>query len=902
MSLLDALRYRWRVLTRPAEHVSELADDVEFFIRAEAAQQKHAARGGLSTDEARDVASRRFGNRTYYREEARRVSGLTFFDVLAQDVRFAVRMFGRARGFTAIAVATLAIGIGANTALFSAADTLLLSPLPFRQPERLMNVTLTLPPTAGSNGRADLVWSHPKVEAFRESQNAFSDLTAWVGVQSTLRIGDDALRLTGEFVDQYYFQTLGVLPTHGRAMLPTENRVDGPPVAIISDDLWRAAFNRDPAIVGKTIGIDLATFTIIGVAPPNFTGVSGNARFWIPFLSAPSAWDRTYFADPYQHAFHVIGRLAPGVTPLRATTIVRELGRRIDARYPDRGPITRHWGADARALDATRLDLDGRRMLVLLFGAVGMVLLIACANVANLFLVRAEGRRREIAVRLAIGASRSRLVRQLLVESVLLALSGGLASILVAAIGVRVISSARPALWGSQSASGIGTVFVGPIHLNLQAFAFAGAIAIGVGLLFGLAPAIQTTRPELSESLKSDASNGLRGGRPRRASLREALAVLEIALAVVLLAGSGVLVRSLVNLVGVSPGFEPNGVLTMRVNRAAAWSRDSISRFYDVATERLRGIPGVTGVTIADCAPQSGGCVGEEVTVLDHGTTPWKSGAGMHWVTADWSNVLRVPLLRGRAIGDVDRKSTPRVVVVSETAARQFWPNEDAIGRRLIVEGRDTATVVGVVGDVRYYDMRLPPKPDIYVSYYQFPMSFRMTLLLRANGDPAALAETVRRALREVAPGFPVYDVATLDDRMGDSFSQTRFLARLLSVFALLSLILATIGAYGVISYGVARRTREMGIRLALGATQRDVVRLVVRQGAALAVLGGSLGVVGALTSAGILRNQLFAVAPTDPVTLAAIFVLLLLVVVAASWRPAHRAASVPTVEALKGS
>lgn len=902
MSLLDSLRYRWRVLTRPREHETELADDMEFFVQTEAAQQEHAARGVLSPAGARRAASRRFGNRTYYGEEARRVAGLAFFDVLAQDARFALRTFARTPGFTAIAVATLAIGIGANTALFSAAHTLLLSPLPFREPGRLMNVTLTIPPTAAGNGTTEMVWSYPKVEAFRQSQSAFSDLTAWFGVQSTLRIGDDALRLTGEFVDQHYFPALGIGPARGRAMLPTENRVDGPPVVVISDELWRTALGGDPGVIGRTIGIDLAEFTIIGVAPPGFAGVSGEARFWIPFLSAPSAWDATYFPDPYQHDFHLIGRLRPGVSPDRAAALARALGPRIDARYPDRGPIKRHWGIAARPLDATRIDDDGRRTLLLLFGAVGLVLIVACANVANLFLVRAASRRREIAVRLAIGASRARLVRQLLVESVMLALAGGVASIVVAAIGVKVVSSMRPGLWGSESASGLGTVFVDAIHLNVQAFAFAGAIAIATGILFGLAPAIQATRPALSDSLKADTPNAIRPPLSRRLSMRDALAALEIALAVVLLAGSGVLVRSLVNLVGVHPGFEPDHVLTMRVNRAAAWSRDSIARFYDVAIDRLRTVPGVTQVAIADCAPQTGGCAGQDVTVLDGDVGPHAVGTGMHWVTADWRDVLHVPLLRGRSIINADRKGTPRVALVSETAARAFWSGDDPIGKRLVVQAGDTVTVVGVVGDVRYYSMRLPPRPEVYISYYQFPMSFRMMFLLRTTGDPAALTEAVRRAVREVAPGFPVYAAATLEQRMGDALGQARFLAQLLSVFALLAVVLATIGTYGVISFGVARREREIGIRLALGATQGDVVRLVVGQGAALAVLGGSLGLLGAFAGVRVLRTHLFGVGGADPVTLAGILVLLLIVTLAASWMPARRAAAVPTAQALRAN
>ena len=900
MSLLDALRYRWRVLTRSNEHEADLANEMELFVNAEARQVEHLGRGALSSGDARDAARRRFGNRTYYREEARRVAGLAMFDVLAQDVRFALRSFARTPGFTCIVVATLAIGIGANAALFSALDTLLLAPLPFRSPEQLMNLTLTLPATSTSSAQDDVVWSYPKVEAFRESQKAFSALTAWIAVQSTLRIGDDAQRIEGEFVDQYYFPTLGIVPERGRAMLPTENRVDGPPVIVISDDLWRSRFNADPNVIGTAVGVDLATFTIIGVAPPRFAGVSGKASFWMPFLSAPPAWDATYFSNPYQHNFHLIGRLTPGVTPARAAALSRDLGPRVDARYPDRGPGARHWGIAARTLDATRFDEGARRMLFLVFSAVGMVLLVACANVANLFLVRAAGRRREIAVRLAIGASRSRIVRQLLVESVLLALAGGVASIAVAGVGVKVISAVRPALWGSESASGIGTVFVDPIHLSVSTFAFVGAIAVATGLLFGLAPAMQSTRPELAASLKTDSATAIRSIVSRRVSTRDALTAFEIALAVVLLAGSGVLVRTLVNLAGVFPGFEPRGVLTLRVNRAAAWSRDSISRFYDVAIDRLRSIPGVSHVAMADCSPQSGGCDGQEVVALDREAGPYGIPAGVHWVTAEWNEVLRVPLLRGRWIGDADRKGAPAVAVVSQRAARKIWPKKDALGKRLVVQGRDTVTIVGVVGDVRYFDMRDEPSADVYISYYQFPMSFRMMFLLRTSGDPAAFTESVRRAVREVAPGFPVYDAATLEERIGDALGRARFLAQLLSVFAVFALVLATIGTYGVISYAVAHRTREMGIRIALGATRRDVARLVVGQGIVLAAVGGALGTAGAFVAVRVLRSQLYGVEPSDPVTMVAILVLLMLVVLVASWIPARRASAVPAVDALR--
>jgi predicted permease len=900
MSLLDSIRYRWRVLTQSTRHEQELAEDMEFFVSSEARQREHAGRGELSAQDARGAARKRFGNSTYYREEARHISGLDRLDVLRQDIRFALRTFARTPVFTGVAVATLAIGIGANTAIFSAVDTLLLRPLPFKEPDRLMSVGLTIPASTRGPGADDMVWSYPKIEVFRAGQTVFSELTAWMPVQSTVRVGDEAIRVSGEFIDSHYFPALGIAPALGRTMMPNEDQVGGPAVAVISDELWRGSFNADPAVLGKTMGVDLATFTIIGVAPPRFAGVSGSAKFWVPPQSSPAVWDIGYFLDPNNHSFFVIGRLAPGVTPAHATAVARELGPRVDAQYPEHGPEARKWGATAQPLDATRVDEGLRRTLFMLVGAVGMVLLVACANVASLFLVRAASRRREIAVRLAIGASRGRLVRQLIIESVILALLGGVASLIVAWIGVTAISAAQPTvLAGDLSPSGIGTVHVDAIHLDVVALAFTALVAVATGVLFGLVPAIQATRPSLTESLKIDGSNTGRAFAGPRVSTRDALTVVEIALAVVLLAGSGVLVRSMMHITAVQPGFVASGVLTMRVNRASAWSRDSITRFYDVALERLGRIPGVTHVAMADCAPQSGGCTADEFQLVDRGML--KVRAAVRWITPQWHEVMRVPLVRGRTFETTDRHGAPFVALVNQEAARLFWPGEDPIGKR-IVQGRDTARVVGVVGDVRYGSLQSPPVPGVYVSYYQVPLSFRMMLHLRTSGgEPAAIAEMARRALREVAPGFPMYDVATMETRIGGSTARARFLAELLSAFALLALLLATVGTYGVVSYSVAQRTREMGVRIALGATGGDVVRLVVGQGARLAVVGGVIGLAGAVQATRVLRSQLFGVEPTDPVTLTGIVIVLMLAVVAACWTPARRAANVPAVQALRG-
>jgi predicted permease len=873
---------------------------MEFFVSSAARARAHESHGALGDADARSAARRRFGNSTYYREEARRVSGLTMLDTFAQDVRFALRTFARTPTFTAIAVSTLAIGIGANTAIFSAVDTLLLQPLPFKEPDRLMNVALSVASSPRGPGREDLVWSYPKVEAFRTAQSVFSNVTAWFSMQFTVRVDDEAERISGEFIDSRYFPTLGITPVVGRTMLGSEDRIGGPRVVVISDVLWRGMFNANPSVLGEPLDVDGTIFTIIGVAPPEFNGVSGIARFWIPFFNPPAAWGVANLLTD-NNAYYLIGRLAPGITPERAALISREIGSRIDAQFPEHGANARHWGIVAHVLNDTRVDDGVRRTLAMLFAAVGMVLLVACANVASLFLVRAASRRREIAVRLAIGASRGRLIRQLMVESVLLSLFGGAASLIVAWVGVHIISAVQPVLWGGQSPSGIGTVTADPIRLNFTALAFTGTIAIATGLLFGVIPAIQSTRPTLTDSLKVESGSSTRSRITRHASMRDVLTVLEIALAVVLLATSGVLVRTLANLIAVRPGFEPSGVLTMRVNRAPAWSRDSISRFYDVALDRLRSLPGVTQVAIADCAPQSGGCTGMGVHSPDRPERV-PVPVGIHWITSDWNAVMRVPLVRGRLIQPSDRKGTPFVVLVSETAAKTLWPGEDPLGKTVVSEGGgDTARVVGVVGDVRFRGIQSRPMAEIYMSYYQQPLSYRMMLHLRTTQDPAFVAEAARRALREVARGFPVYDVATLEERIGGSLGQARFMAQLLSLFAILALVLATIGTYGVISYGVAQRTREMGVRIALGARARDVIRLVVGQGVRLAVVGGIIGMAGAIVATRSIQIRLYDVPPADPWTLGSIVVLLALAVLAASWIPARRAASIPAVQALRG-
>ncbi|MEP6622483.1 MAG: ABC transporter permease [bacterium] len=899
MSMLDGLRFQLYRLTHRREIEQEAEEEIAFHL-AQEARQSAASAQRVCTDQDHQAARRHFGNVTYYREELRRMGGHWFLDELVQDARFAARSFRRTPAFTLVVVFTLAVGIGANTAIFSAVNTLLLRPLPFLEPARLMNVSLSAPAVGSSRARTDVLWPYPKFAVFRDGQTAFRDVTVWSSMQFTVRVGDDALRESGEFTDAHYFPLLGITPTLGRAFLPGDDHLGGPHVAVLGDALWHELYQADPSVRGKMLDVDGTPFEIIGVAPPSFRGLSGIARFWIPLYAPPTVWTNLV-SDPYDNRHHVVARLRDGEDPAHAKMVVQQMGANVDAAYPVRGVRDHHMGAIAFELDGLRVDSRIRRTLLTLFGAVGLVLLIACANVANLFLVRASGRRREIATRLALGASRARIIRQLLVESVMLSAAGGVASIAVAWAVIVLLGNFQPAqTFRLQELGGIGIVNTVAIELDGAALAFTAALAIGTGILFGLVPALQATREALVTAIKEgDAPPD----RRRRFNTRSVLVTGEIALAVVLLAGSGVMIRSLERLLAIDPGFETDNVLTMRVNRAPTWSRDSIARFYDVAIDRLARIPGVSDVAMIDCPPFAG-CGGTGVRFPDRVPVAPELDpvAGLHWSTSTLFNLLHVPLLRGRTFDTGDRSDTRRVVVVSQSAARQFWPNQDPIGRPVAVNitGFDTAYVVGVVGDVRFGPINAPPQPDIYVSYYQAPLSFRMMLFLKTRGDPDHSVTQVRAALKEVAPGFPMYEVTSLSSRVASELSYASFSALLLSIFAMLALTLAVIGTYGVTSFVVAQRTRELGIRSALGATPRTLVRMVIRQGMTLAALGIAIGLVLAVVATRLLTSLLYEVRPGDPATLVGIVLLLALSMLGATWIPARKAVALPVVQALR--
>jgi putative ABC transport system permease protein len=546
-----------------------------------------------------------------------------------------------------------------------------------------------------------------------------------------------------------------------------------------------------------------------------------------------------------------------------------------------------------------------RKSLLILFGAVAFVLLIACVNLANLLIGRAAARRREIAIRLAIGAGRGRLLRLLLTESLLLALVGGAGSVLLAWWGTSLLSAMNPdTALRVQNLSGLGVAGFASIRLDLTALAFTFLVAIATGLLFGVVPALQATRPALTDALKGAGAELTASGHLRGMTSRRSLLVAEVALAVILLGGSGLMIRSLARLLSVNPGFEAENVLTLRLN-PTGMSRDSIPTFFTAMMERLEGLPGVTSAAIADCPPLNGGCNGTVITFPDQPPMglDQSPGIGMHTLTPSWFRTMKVPLLAGRLFTDADRIGSPKVILISESAARKFWPGTNPVGKRAAVYqgGFDTgAEVIGVVGDVRYNTIDSLPNPDAYASYFQSPR-FRMMIFLKTEGDPAALAGPARQAIQEMVPDLPVYDIQTMDSRVAVSSAHARFSAVLLGIFAAIALALAIVGIYGVMSFTVSQRTREIGIRMALGADRANVVRMVIGEGVALAGIGVVIGIGAALGLTRVLRSFLFDINPSDPITYAGLVLLLGITALLAAWIPARRAARVDPVEALKG-
>ncbi|MGH7653629.1 MAG: ADOP family duplicated permease [Gemmatimonadaceae bacterium] len=870
---------------------------------------------GMSRDEAIAEARRRLGDdydsareRLHHSADQRERTMAMHerIEELAQDLRHAARGLARRPGFTVTAVLTLAIGIGANTAIFSAVNALMFRPLPFRNPGQLADVSFSAPARDGAPPVTGLPWSWMKYRTFRDAQQVFQDNALWQQGNFSLT-GDDAERLSGEWAGAHYLSTLGVAPAIGHAFDPADDDgYDTRKVVLLSDDLWKRRFNADPVIVGKQISIERTPFEVIGVMPQGFKGLSGVAELFVPITTRTMADIGP--TQAWSHEFKLVARLKNGVPLAQAVGAAPQWTKAIDAAWPDPDHEA-PWDVRVASLDAGRVSPMVRQSLLVLFGAVGVVLLIACVNLASLLLGRATARRQEIAIRLALGAGRARLVRFLLAESALLAMLGGAASVGVALWGTRALAAANPAeTLRVQNISGLGVTGFASIHLDVTALAFTLAISVIVGLLFGLVPALQATRPGLSHDMKTGHASHGRG--LRWFTSRRSLVVTEVALAIVLLAGSGLMIRSLANLLGVNAGFEPKGVLSLRLTMPrGVVARDSLPGFYDRLLVELGALPGVTNVALGDSPPLGGGGNTTRINLNPPATDPSLAGTlpriGVHWITPSWPATLGVPLKRGRLFNADDRFGGPKSILVSETAARKFWPGEDPIGKRAgIWQGgfQDGATVVGVIGDVRYRTVDSLPIADVYIPYAQSPEPRMMIFVRTSRGDPLTLVPAVRRIVSGLVPGLPVFDIQSMVTRSAVATAQARFSASLLALFAAAALALAAIGIYGVMSFLVLQRTREIGIRMALGAQQSQVLHGVIGEGLVLAGLGGAVGIAAAFAFTRVLGSMLFDVKPGDPATYAVIVLLLGIVALGASWPPARRAAKVEPTEALRAS
>jgi len=823
-------------------------------------------------------------------------------ETLLQDLRYGARAFWKQPGFTLVALLTLGIGIGANTAIFSVVNATLLRPFPFKDPGRLMRISLTTPGGPRGTGENDMVWSYPKHQTFRERQQVFEEIAIYRGGTFNLAGDAEATRILGEYVGAQYLPLLGVGAKLGRVFLPEEDAIPETHfVALLGHGLWQRSFGGDPGIVGRAIRLDTRTYTVVGVLPAGFGGLTGTAEVWVPVMTQ----NTDSLRERWMHSYQMVGRLKPDMSVEQARSAVEVLGARVNEAHPDRFPApgAKPWGAVARTLDEARIDPALRRSVLVLFGAVGFVLLIACVNIANLLLARAGSRRREIAIRLAVGASQGRLVRQFLTESGLLAMAGALASLAVAYLGILALGAINPATTGfGRRVSGLSLIGFNSIRMDSSALLFTLAIGLLAGLLFGLVPALQASRVSVADGLKDAGSQwaairGLKG--------RSFLVVAEVALALVLLVSSGLMIKSLSRLVAARTGVDPARLLSMRINLPGLQygSQASLAFFQELET-RVAGLPGVQAAGMGNCPPLSGGCNGTIIWFRDRpevsrGAEP---SVGVHWITPDYLKAMRVPLLRGRNFTAADRTGAPKVVLINEAAARRFWPGEDPIGKPIAVgQGGfgDRAEIVGIIADVRYGTMDATPGPDVFIPFAQSPRN-SMVLYLRTASDPRAVAAAVRAEVRALDRNLPVYDLKTMTERISDATSSARFSAVLLGVFAAIALVLSAIGIYGVMSYAVSQRTHEIGIRIALGAEPRDVLALVVRRGLGLTVAGLVLGVAAALASTRVLTTLLYEVRPSDPPTYIVIAGILGLVAFVASYVPACRATRVDPLVALR--
>jgi putative ABC transport system permease protein len=808
-------------------------------------------------------------------------------DELVQDVRYGVRTLVRAPGFTTVAVLTLALGIGANSAIFSFVDAVLLKPLPYRDATRILQVW-EQPPGGGNN-----VVSALNFLDWRGQSTVFHSMAASTGGSVTLTGQGDPVLLRAARVSAGYFDVFGMTPAIGRTFAPGEDEPGKDHVVVLSHRLWTTQFGGDATIIGRDIMLDGEPFTVIGIMSEGSVFDRTFNRMWRPLAFGPRERTRNF------HWLVVTGRLKDGATLEQARAEMDTIGSRIARDYPD---SNKGWGVSlVRFADAV-VGTQLRSSLYVLLSAVGMLLLIGCANLANLTLARGTSREREVAVRGAVGAGRGRLVRQFLTENVLLSAIGGVAGLAVGYAMLQLLNAMLPPFFLPS---------VADVRMDVRVLAFTLALSVVTGMLFGLAPALQVTSPDLSSAMK-EGGRGASGDSGRR-RLRSALVVVEVALAFELLAGGGLLIRSFFQMMNVPLGFDPTNVLTLRLPIASTrfGSSDQLSAYVREVTARVDAVPGVRGVAAADILPLSGFNNGMPFLIAGREVVDRanRAACGFKMIDASYFKVLGIQIIKGRGIAATDVKGAPPVAVINHSMATRFFKDEEPIGKRVLVQEIVPGSpqlgpeipweIVGVFADERAAGLDGTTRPAMYVPLEQSP-STAISMVVRSAIDPAALGRSVSQAIHAVDPNQTVTDIRTLDQIKSESAAPTRLRTGLLAIFAGLALTLSAIGIYGVISYTVAQRTHEIGVRAALGASSRDVMLLVLRNGLLLTAVGLALGMLGALGLTGLLRSLLIGVTARDPETLIAAASVLAFVAFLACYIPARRATKLDPLIALR--
>jgi predicted permease len=833
-------------------------------------------------------------------------------------------MLSKAPGFTLIAVLSLALGIGANTALFSLIDTVLLKKLPVKDPEELVlfdwvaGESFRIPSIDGYSARdekegfqSSTSFSYAAFKRLREQNQALSELFAFEATgRLNVQAGGQAEVASGQLVSGNYYAGLGVAPLIGRTITDEDDKPTATPVAVLNYRYWQRAFGSDTNVVGRQVNVNNVACTIIGVTPREFDGTLQVGES--PDLSFPMALEPqlransgSYLNDPQSWWLQMIGRLKPGVSREQARValeaIFQQSALEMEAALPPPGPgqpphlLEKDWprlrlSAGSQGLNEQRKEYQ--KSLWLLMGVVGLVLLIACANVANLLLARAEGRRKEIAVRLAMGASRWRLVRQLLTESLLLSGLGGLVGTLIALWGKDLLLMLRP--WGG------GPVSI-EAELDLRVLGFTLALSMLTGVLFGLAPALRATRMSLTTALKDSVKGS--GGGTVRSLLTKSLVVVQVAMSLLLLVGAGLFIRTLRNLQKVDAGFNQQNLLLFRVDpRANGYEKERLANLYQQMFDRIEAVPGVRSVTFSRHSLLSGGAnissiyfPGVEIKVGD------KNLVYRNIVRPNFLETMEIPLVAGRDLGPQDDARAPYVVVVNQAFAQRYFPNENAVGKRFGFGPKktDEIEIVGVVRDAKYSQLRDAPPPTVYRPYLQDTLG-QMNFEVRTHGNPAAVVPAIRQAVGEVDNRLAIFDIRTQVEQVSALLTEERLFTTLLSFFGVLAQLLAFIGLYGVMAYSVAQRTHEIGIRMALGAQAHDILRMVVGQGMTLAIIGVGVGLGGAFYLTRLMAALLFGVKASDPLTYAGVTLILSAVALLACYIPARRATRVDPMEALR--